>query len=141
VTGRPSVASEAVGSLRVDIGRHPGDARANQLVGELAVHSEHFRQWWAGRRVATGSAGSVRLHHPVVGELELHFETWRCRTIQIRCCACIPRSPARRRPIPSHCWAVSAPDRRPPRNLRGQQKTRRRPASPRSPDAGPAVAG
>ncbi|WP_427173244.1 helix-turn-helix transcriptional regulator [Arthrobacter sp. 92] len=69
-----TVASEAVGALRVDIGRHPNDAQANQLVGELAVHSEHFRQWWAGHRVATRAAGSVRLHHGVVGDLELNFE-------------------------------------------------------------------
>lgn len=69
-----TVAAEAVGALRVDVGRHPNDAKANQLVGELAVHSEHFRQWWAGHRVATPSAGSLRLHHPVVGDLELNFE-------------------------------------------------------------------
>ncbi|MCU1532166.1 MAG: family transcriptional regulator [Arthrobacter sp.] len=69
-----TIASEAVGNLRVDIGRHPDDGQTNQLVGELAVRSEHFRQWWAGHRVATGSAGSVRLHHPVVGDLELNFE-------------------------------------------------------------------
>ena len=70
----PTVASDAVGALRTDIGRHPNDPRANQLVGELAVSSEHFRQWWAGHRVATASAGSVRLRHPVVGDLELNFE-------------------------------------------------------------------
>ncbi|MFN7127326.1 MAG: hypothetical protein ACK4M8_15650, partial [Allorhizobium sp.] len=69
-----TVAAEAAGALRVDVGRHPNDAQANQLVGELAVHSEHFRQWWAGHRVATRSAGSVRLHHPAVGDLELNFE-------------------------------------------------------------------
>ena len=69
-----SVAAEAAGALRVDVGRHPNDAQANQLVGELAVHSEHFRQWWAGHRVATRSSGSVRLHHPAVGDLELNFE-------------------------------------------------------------------
>ncbi|MGP0224018.1 helix-turn-helix transcriptional regulator [Paenarthrobacter sp. NCHU4564] len=70
-----TVAAEAVGSLRMDVGRHPNDPRTNQLVGELAVHSEHFRQWWAGHRVATRSAGIIRLHHPVVGDLELNFET------------------------------------------------------------------
>jgi transcriptional regulator with XRE-family HTH domain len=70
----PTVASETVGSLRTDIGRHPNDAKANQLVGELAVHSEHFRQWWAGHRVATASAGSVRLRHTIVGDLDLNFE-------------------------------------------------------------------
>jgi hypothetical protein len=70
----PAVASDAVGALRTDIGRHPNDARANQLVGELAVSSEEFRQWWAGHRVATASAGSVRLSHTIVGDLELNFE-------------------------------------------------------------------
>ncbi|MEV7607368.1 helix-turn-helix transcriptional regulator [Paenarthrobacter sp. NPDC089322] len=70
-----TVAAEAVGALRMDVGRHPNDPRTNQLVGELAVHSEHFRQWWAGHRVASRSAGTVRLHHAVVGDLELNFET------------------------------------------------------------------
>ncbi|MFF1828996.1 helix-turn-helix transcriptional regulator [Paenarthrobacter sp. NPDC058040] len=70
-----TVAAEAVGSLRMDVGRHPNDPQTNQLVGELAVHSEHFRQWWAGHRVATRSAGAVRLHHALVGDLELNFET------------------------------------------------------------------
>jgi hypothetical protein len=69
-----SVAAEAVGTLRVDVGRHPNDAQANQLVGELAVQSEYFRLWWARHRVATGSSGSLRLHHPVVGDLELNVE-------------------------------------------------------------------
>ena len=69
-----TVAAEAAGALRVDVGRHPNDAQANQLVGELAVNSEHFRQWWAGHRVATRSAGTVRLHHPGVGDVELNFE-------------------------------------------------------------------
>ncbi|GAB5079469.1 helix-turn-helix transcriptional regulator [Arthrobacter sp. AD-310] len=70
-----TVAAEAAGALRLDVGRHPNDPQANQLVGELAVNSEHFRQWWAGHRVATRSAGTVRLHHPAVGDLELNFET------------------------------------------------------------------
>ncbi len=69
-----TVASEAVGGLRADIGRHPNDAQANQLVGELAVQSEHFRRWWAGHRVAAPSEGTVRLLHPVVGDLELRAE-------------------------------------------------------------------
>ena len=69
-----TVAAEATGALRVDIGRHPNDAQANQLVGELAVHSEHFRQWWAGHRVVTEHAGILQMRHPVVGDLELNFE-------------------------------------------------------------------
>lgn len=70
-----TVAADATGALRVDVGRHPNDPQANQLVGELAVNSEHFRHWWAGHRVATRSAGTVRLHHSIVGDLELDFET------------------------------------------------------------------
>ncbi|MDQ0260937.1 helix-turn-helix transcriptional regulator [Sinomonas atrocyanea] len=69
-----AVAAEAAGALRVDIGRHPNDPQANQLVGDLAVHSEEFRQWWAGHRVVTTHAGTLRLRHPVVGDLELAFE-------------------------------------------------------------------
>lgn len=69
-----TVASEAVGSLRADIGRHPDDGQAHQLVGELAVQSEHFRHWWAGHRVATAFPGTARLRHPVVGDLELNVE-------------------------------------------------------------------
>ncbi len=70
-----TLAAEAAGALRLDVGRHPNDPQANQLVGELAVNSEQFRQWWAGHRVASRSAGIVRLHHPTVGDLELNFES------------------------------------------------------------------
>lgn len=69
-----TVASDAAGALRVDVGKHPNDPQASQLVGELAVHSQHFRQWWAGHRVATRASGTVRLQHPTVGELDLDFE-------------------------------------------------------------------
>jgi hypothetical protein len=64
-----------VAALRVDVGRHPNDPQANQLVGELAVTSEPFRQWWAGHHVTTRPSGTVRLHHRTVGDLELDFET------------------------------------------------------------------
>jgi transcriptional regulator with XRE-family HTH domain len=70
-----AVAAETVAALRVDVGRHPADPQANALVGELAVTSEPFRQWWAGHHVTTRPAGRVRLHHRMVGDLELDFET------------------------------------------------------------------
>lgn len=69
-----TVAAEAAGALRADVGRHPNDPQANQLVGELAVCSDHFRQWWAGHKVGTRSAGTLHLEHPTVGALELEFE-------------------------------------------------------------------
>ncbi len=67
-------ASDAVAALRADVGRHPGDPAATALVGELAVNSEEFRQWWARHTVARKSSGTLDLHHELVGDLSLDFE-------------------------------------------------------------------
>ena len=67
-------ASDAVAALRADIGRHPGDPATTALVGELAVNSEEFRQWWARHTVTRKFSGTLALHHPVVGELDVDFE-------------------------------------------------------------------
>lgn len=69
-----AAASDAVAALRADVGKHPGDPAATALVGELAVNSEEFRQWWARHTVARKSAGTLKLHHGVVGGVELDFE-------------------------------------------------------------------
>lgn len=67
-------AADAVAALRADVGRHPGDPQAAALVGELAVNSEDFRQWWARHTVARRSSGTLKLRHSLVGELEVDFE-------------------------------------------------------------------
>lgn len=67
-------AADAVAALRADIGRHPGDPATTALVGELAVNSEEFRQWWARHTVARRSSGTLALHHAVVGDVEVDFE-------------------------------------------------------------------
>ncbi|WP_425860555.1 helix-turn-helix transcriptional regulator [Arthrobacter sp. TWP1-1] len=67
-------AADAVATLRADIGRHPGDPAATALVGELAVNSEDFRQWWARHTVARKSSGTLHLRHGVVGDVALDFE-------------------------------------------------------------------
>lgn len=69
-----TVAAEAVGTLRLDAGRYPDDPATRQLVGELAMTSEDFRRWWADHRVVERSHGTKRMRHPVVGELEIHYE-------------------------------------------------------------------
>jgi transcriptional regulator with XRE-family HTH domain len=69
-----TVAAEAVGTLRLDVGRYPDDPATRQLVGELAMKSEDFRRWWADHRVVERSHGTKRMRHPVVGELEIHYE-------------------------------------------------------------------
>jgi hypothetical protein len=40
----------------------------------LSTRSEAFRTWWAAHNVRYHQTGSKRLHHPVVGDLELSYE-------------------------------------------------------------------
>jgi hypothetical protein len=47
----------------------------SDLVGELATRSETFRTLWATHNVHVHGSGVNRLHHPLVGELTLTFET------------------------------------------------------------------
>ncbi|WP_411730711.1 helix-turn-helix transcriptional regulator [Paeniglutamicibacter sp.] len=68
------IASSMVGTLRLDAGRHPDDPLLLQLVGELAVHSEEFRTWWADHRVVERRDGIKRLNHPLVGHLDIRYE-------------------------------------------------------------------
>ncbi|MFF9687091.1 helix-turn-helix domain-containing protein [Streptomyces sp. NPDC014623] len=69
-------ASDIVSYLRMDAGCHPDDPRLSALVGELSVKSEEFRRLWARHDVKEKSHGVKRLHHPLVGELTLSFETF-----------------------------------------------------------------
>ncbi|MER5553739.1 helix-turn-helix transcriptional regulator [Streptomyces sp. NPDC002793] len=69
-------ASDIVSYLRMDAGCHPDDPRLSALVGELSVKSDEFRRLWARHDVKEKSHGVKRLHHPLVGELSLSFETF-----------------------------------------------------------------
>ncbi|GAA2665313.1 helix-turn-helix transcriptional regulator [Streptomyces lunalinharesii] len=71
----PAVAAETVAHLRLDAGSHPHDAQLATLVGELSLRSEDFRRLWADHQVREKSYGVKRLDHPVVGALELPYET------------------------------------------------------------------
>jgi transcriptional regulator with XRE-family HTH domain len=68
-------ARNAVEALRLDAATTPDDRGTQQLVGELSVASAEFRQWWSAHRVHQRTHGTKRLDHPLVGELDLHFET------------------------------------------------------------------
>ncbi|MEU6200544.1 helix-turn-helix transcriptional regulator [Streptomyces sp. NPDC047061] len=63
--------------LRMDAGCYPDDTRLSALVGELSVKSEEFRRLWATHDVKEKSHGVKRLHHPLVGELSLSYESFR----------------------------------------------------------------
>ena len=67
-------AADLVAHLRSEAGRNQFDKRLSDLVGELSTRSEEFRALWAAHRVRFHRSGTKRIHHPVVGDLELHFE-------------------------------------------------------------------
>ncbi|MCX4698271.1 helix-turn-helix transcriptional regulator [Streptomyces sp. NBC_01373] len=70
-------ATDIVSYLRMDAGCHPDDPRLSALVGELSVKSEEFRRLWATHDVKEKSHGVKRMQHPLVGRMELSFETFR----------------------------------------------------------------
>ncbi len=61
--------------LRREAGRSPHDRRLQALVGELSTRSERFRELWASHDVRRHYAGQKTFRHPVVGDLELHYQT------------------------------------------------------------------
>ncbi|MGY0060628.1 helix-turn-helix transcriptional regulator [Streptomyces sp. LZ34] len=70
-----TVAAETVAYLRLDAGRHPGDPLMASLIGELAMKNETFRRLWADHPVKEKTHGVKLMRHPVVGDLELGYET------------------------------------------------------------------
>jgi transcriptional regulator with XRE-family HTH domain len=68
-------ARNAVESLRLDAAATPDDAATQQLVGELSLASAAFRHWWSGHQVHRRTHGTKHLDHPVVGKLDVQFET------------------------------------------------------------------
>jgi transcriptional regulator with XRE-family HTH domain len=70
-------ASDVAAFLRLDAGRHPGDPRTAALVAELSAASPEFREIWAEHWLKDKTHGRYRYRHPVVGELDLAFETLR----------------------------------------------------------------
>jgi transcriptional regulator with XRE-family HTH domain len=69
------VASELVAHLRSEAGRNPYDRQLSDLIGELSTRSDEFRVRWAAHNVRFHRTGDKRIHHPVVGELDLRYES------------------------------------------------------------------
>ncbi|MFK0110666.1 helix-turn-helix domain-containing protein [Streptomyces sp. NPDC091217] len=61
--------------LRMEAARYPQDARLAALVGELSVQDDDFRTWWGNHRAASVTIGAKALHHPIAGDLTLHWNT------------------------------------------------------------------
>jgi transcriptional regulator with XRE-family HTH domain len=67
-------ADSVVASLRSSAGRNPHDKSLTDLIGELVTRSDDFRYRWARHDVRFHRAGTKRIHHPAVGDLEFSFE-------------------------------------------------------------------
>ena len=68
-------AAATVALLRAEAGRNPGDRALRELVGELSTVSAEFRTMWASHDVRSRHEGTKRLQHPVVGYLELTYQS------------------------------------------------------------------
>jgi transcriptional regulator with XRE-family HTH domain len=69
------IANDAVAILRAKAGQDPYDQRLTNLVGELCTRSEDFRVRWAAHDVKLACTYVKNLHHPVVGDLTLTWES------------------------------------------------------------------
>ncbi|WP_086666312.1 helix-turn-helix transcriptional regulator [Lentzea kentuckyensis] len=69
------IVCDVAAKLRMEAGRNPHDEDLIALVGELATSSELFRQRWASQDVRFHRSGRKRVHHPVVGRLDLDVES------------------------------------------------------------------
>src|SRR2546430_5044804 len=68
------LARSVVSYMRMEAARKPDDPRLAELVGELSISDEQFRQWWAGTHVAVKRRGTRTYNHPVVGEITLDWD-------------------------------------------------------------------
>jgi transcriptional regulator with XRE-family HTH domain len=73
--GWEDVAGSTVAVLRSEAGRDPYNRALTDLVGELATRSEFFRTAWAAHNVTLHQAGTKYFRHPVVGDVEVSFDS------------------------------------------------------------------
>jgi transcriptional regulator with XRE-family HTH domain len=69
------VASDSAAWLHVAAAKNPTDRELSNLIGELATRSDEFRVRWASRDVHEHRSGVKRVHHEIVGDLDLVYET------------------------------------------------------------------
>ena len=69
-------ANDTVALLRAAAGRNAYDRRLSDLIGELSTRSDDFRRRWAAHDVQIHTTGIKLIHHPVVGDLDLPYESF-----------------------------------------------------------------
>ncbi|MCU1526770.1 MAG: family transcriptional regulator [Frondihabitans sp.] len=68
-------ADQSVAILRTEAGKDPYDKDLQDLIGELSTRSEEFRVKWGAHDVRRHATGAKQFRHPVVGDLDLVFES------------------------------------------------------------------
>lgn len=68
-------AAATVALLRAEAGRERNDRALQELIGELSSHSREFAALWAAHNVRSRHEGVKRLQHPVVGFIELTYQS------------------------------------------------------------------
>lgn len=69
-----AIADGSVAALRIQAGHNPHDKGLTNLVGELGTQSGMFRTRWARHNVKYHRTENKRLHHSLVGDLDLTGE-------------------------------------------------------------------
>lgn len=71
-----SVARYVVGTMRADAMRAGAGDEVQRLVDDLSRRSPEFEAMWRNNEVLAHSDGLKRLHHPILGLIELEFSTF-----------------------------------------------------------------
>lgn len=71
----PGSMDTTVALLRTEAGRDPYNKDLTDLVGELATRSEDFRSRWGAHNVRRHSTGLKHFNHPVVGAIDLAYDS------------------------------------------------------------------
>lgn len=81
----PDYAAAAVGAMRHELGRHPGDRRLSSLVAELRENDPDVARWWDDLGVTDRTSVAKQIVHPAFGRLEFGIEA-----------VCLPHDPEQR---------------------------------------------
>ncbi|MET3900424.1 transcriptional regulator with XRE-family HTH domain [Devosia sp. UYZn731] len=71
-----NVARYVVGAFRADAARAGAGVEIRKLVDELSASSPEFKAMWAENAITGSREGIKRLHHPVLGTIELEFSNF-----------------------------------------------------------------
>ncbi|MGA5298421.1 helix-turn-helix domain-containing protein [Nucisporomicrobium flavum] len=104
-------AEMTVANLRTAAGKDPHDKGLHDLVGELSTRSDEFRRRWGSHNVRIHGTGVKTVHHHVVGDLELAYESMDLRAepdVTLKIFAAEPASPSAQALALLASWAATS---------------------------------